>query len=733
VTNFALMISKSVSGKNVFPRLDSHDVLKNGIHYVDARIAWKVYDTSKKKQVTKSIDVSIYLADGERLKTKQSNWSEGKIIGGYEKDLIEDLNHRIDTLTNSIVKYIRSGRELTKQLIEENIYPPEFLTKHKKKRTKNTVVKRTEREPTELLRELWKLYPRKRVTYNRRSTSVDEDGVEIIHDEEVTEFIDPLSLDNFPQGFPKAVYDRMSADLVREENLSNNVDPDLLRSLLKYYIESKFYGQTVTEVVELNKDQLKKIGKNLNHVVIEDIDHNLDHEAKDEAIIDGYHDLMAKERKALIDKLSIEERYKQGFKFDGKRYEIDDNFIDKNNIFQLLGICRFGLKYAEETNSFVPVSNYDYTWKNLMDYMVNGNPSQNIKDFDKRWVINFLSFMRDKGYIKQNNKLSSDLFQILSNSKEYVNRDRQPYTVNSFDRLSKGIKEYVDQLYQLQLIPHGFRKSIQSGKLHKFHSSTEYEAKFFITPSEFIHIFKCSQLISSVDKPALLHFLCIDAGKKVSSTDKRIADYGLTLKLLNDVQAIREILERTKDLFICQTLLGAMRISDFNDPDKTRLRKNTSYFFVKFSQRKTGGRVNNPVLKPVLNICAKYNHELPPRFSEAKYNKYLKLLFLVSGLNRPFIDERPSLEGGYNTITNPLHKAITNKFARATLVTLLTAYGVPDKHIMKWTGHKNLAVFLNHYQSILIDDRYRLSEKIMKEFLGKGYKEELQKEYERAD
>jgi hypothetical protein len=64
---FALMIAKKINGARVFPMPDSHDVLKSKKRYVNIRIA-----TPNKG---KSIDVNVYLENGERLKINRDDWS----------------------------------------------------------------------------------------------------------------------------------------------------------------------------------------------------------------------------------------------------------------------------------------------------------------------------------------------------------------------------------------------------------------------------------------------------------------------------------------------------------------------------------------------------------------------------------------------------------------------------------------------------------------------------------
>jgi integrase len=761
------MVAKKINGKRVYAKLDGHDILKDGQQYVDIRVTWEGWSDKLKKSVYKNVDIGTYTESGIRIKTRKEYFSNGQISRGYNDDEKNSLNNRLDRLSALIVEYIEKGGELTKGKIEHHIYGNAFIAANKMKRTFKFMLPEVQLVPSQELKVLWKTYPNQKIQKEVITKFIDNDGFENIKKSTIEEIVNQISLDDFPNKIPPELYQKYLSDFLHGWKIPE-ITPDLdpfIKKQLKIYIQDQLYEERLVQTHEISNEELKVYKKDPNVInnikVLQenkiDIEKMLDDirnipanspdrmeaifkimtrtygqstvtdsivQKLDKTLIQIKNNLETEKQEQLINTLDPGSRYAEGFKYKNGKYEIDERYFNPKNIFHLFGLCRFGKKYNEAKDELEPISNYDYIFKNLLDYKINQKPSEDIADLNTQWVVRFLKYLKNDGYIKDNHKLTSNLFKLTES--EYQGRERKLYgSVNSFDKITKAVKDYVSELYQLQLITHDFAKTIKSGDLHDFHNSTEYEAKYFILPDEFVKVYNADEIIKRLSKEILLKTLDIKT-TELSKKKNELYYYRLSIKDLDNIDRIKNKLRQTKDLFVCQTLLGAMRISDFNDESKTQLRTNGSHLFVKFNQQKTGGRVSNPILKPVIEICKNYGGNLPPRLSEADYNKFLKLLFRILGLSRTFIDEKPSLKGSYNIIEKPLHEAITNKFARATFVVLMTAFGIPDKMIMKWTGHENLAIFLTHYQSILTDERLRLGEEVLNKLLGKGYKNELE-------
>ncbi len=706
------MITKKYKNKSIYPRLDSHDVLKSGLRYANVRIAWE----------GKTIDVSVYLENGTRLKVFPANWKEGNVFKGTDVDEVNNLRHYIDKVRDKVYDYVASGGALVKELIEFNIYGVEFIQAHKKKRTSKTSIPIIEIQPTEYLKELWKEYPRQKLTEISTTSSIDSEGFEVITNTEIEIIKDQISLDDFPHNLPRAILPKLIKEFEKDTSFKFQKDETgFMKLALKSYIREKFFSSVVTEVLEIDKETLKKV--NINQF-IDDKTGELDREEFDSNLISAKQQSDAIKRIQLINALSPEKRFEEGYKYVDEKYIYNNEYFDSTNIIHLLGLCRFGKKYNQALEEFERISGYDNIWKSILDYWINGNPSTNVKDFDIKWVNGFLRFMVKNGHIKDNHKFGSNPFN--HNKNEYINKERKEFAVSSFSNLCKWIKDYITQLALLRLIEHDFSKNIKSKNYHKFHAAHEYEAKYYILPKEFMLVYHANKVIDKLTINGFIEKIGIkpkneeSLRKTIRRGKNTLYAYALSQKIMFDFEKVKEILIRTSHLFACQTLLGALRISDFNDTDKTKFRENQSNRFIRFNQRKTKGKVHNNLLSPVEEICDKfYNGELPPRYLEGHYNKYLKLLFTVLGLSRPFIDQQPSLQGGYKDVETPLNEVISNKFARATFVALMTANGMPDKEIMKWTGHKSYTIFLTHYQPILEDSRLKSANAIVDKIFGK--------------
>lgn len=718
------MIGKKVLGKRVTPQLDSHDVLKSNLRYVNIRIGWN--EKHGKKELVKAIDISVYLASGERLKISKDNWKNGRVFKGEDINKVNSDNNRIDSLVVKVVEYIEKGGVINKRIVEQTIYGHQFLQQHKKKRTASELIPIIEIQPTQYLKELWKTYPNQKFILSEKSSSIDNEGFEVVSKTEKEIIRDQLSLDDFPNNLPREVYSKLLSEFEKENGKIDN--PEIFKSSLKYFAREKFYNAVVIDTQIIDKTVLNSVNPK---DFVDERTGDFDQEEYEIQLLNRKGQFDLDKKKSLIQSLTPENRFAEGFKYGNGNYLIDSDYFDQNDIIHLLALCRFGVRYNDARGDYEKISDYDNIWKSILDYWVNGEPSTKVKDFDIRWVNDFLKFMVKNGHIKMNYKLSSNPFTL--NKSEYQNKERKEFAVGSFSNLCKWIKDYISQLYQLKLISHNFSESILSKNYHDFHAASEYEAKHYILPKEFLSVYNAKSVIIKLTPDEFLNKLNIpsetDFKKRIEVGKETLYNYGLSKSIMNDFEKVKEILLRTSHLFACQTLLGAMRISDFKDEGKTRFKENQSNLYIQFTQKKTKTRVQNPILKPVLEICEKYyDGNLPTRFMDGHYNKYLKLLFRMLDLNRLFIDPQPSLHGGYQDIKSPLHEIITNRFARSTFVALMTAHGVPDKEIMKWTGHKSYPIFLTHYQPILEDQRLKKANEIIEKMLGKKVQFETEDE-----
>lgn len=139
-------------------------------------------------------------------------------------------------------------------------------------------------------------------------------------------------------------------------------------------------------------------------------------------------------------------------------------------------------------------------------------------------------------------------------------------------------------------------------------------------------------------------------------------------------------LDQTRDLFVFQCLTG-MRYSDTQRFERSWITDGV----LDFRMLKTGGRAISPMFQSTEVIVLKYNYALP-QFVNSKYNKYLKELFILMGLDRT-IKITKGIHGEIKQSSIPLWKAATTHVARKTFITICLSKGIPIQDVMKMSGH----------------------------------------------
>lgn len=138
-----------------------------------------------------------------------------------------------------------------------------------------------------------------------------------------------------------------------------------------------------------------------------------------------------------------------------------------------------------------------------------------------------------------------------------------------------------------------------------------------------------------------------------------------------------ECLERVRDLFVFQTYtcLSYVDLRDFNFTKLVDINKMKVYVG---NRGKTGGQFSIPMLKPAMEILAKYNNVLPI-ISNVKYNEYLKVVAQASGIDKP----------------------ISTHWARHTGATMLLNEGIDMRIVSKICGHSSTRITEKTYAKLL--------------------------------
>jgi hypothetical protein len=335
------------------------------------------------------------------------------------------------------------------------------------------------------------------------------------------------------------------------------------------------------------------------------------------------------------------------------------------NIFECLGYIRYGT-IEDAAGDIEPIINKSYhrLFKKFIYYRINATPSESIEKFDENWIHNFYKFIYNTGFERRLQKTVANPLIIDKTFKiQTPANEREFYSQNTFgDQIHKQTVAYVKKLFINKLIPVDFSARINAKAfLKKFDGQlTNYDSsRFNLSVQEFL---------------GLIHY-----------------------------QPSTNELVDTKNIFICQTLIGALRISDLKK--KKIINELDHLKILEVRQTKTGGLLKNVVLKPVEKILGSYKNELP---AQKNYNENLKKLFtemVKKGvIKQRMIDQQQNKlkEGGKvrRGETEAMHDVISSKFARSTHYVVLSALGYEFEEIVKRAGHKSINIAMKHYYDV---------------------------------
>ena len=151
-------------------------------------------------------------------------------------------------------------------------------------------------------------------------------------------------------------------------------------------------------------------------------------------------------------------------------------------------------------------------------------------------------------------------------------------------------------------------------------------------------------------------------------------------------------LERVRDVFTLGCLTG-MRYSDY----KRIKRENIVKEVIRMREVKDKSKtLEIPLSSWAKEILEKYNYNLPV-ISEQKFREYIKETARLVGFTEQVIEA--SRIGNIIKEENKRRcDLISTHTARRTFITIMKNKGVPDKVIMKITGHKYLSSFHRYYK-----------------------------------
>ena len=171
------------------------------------------------------------------------------------------------------------------------------------------------------------------------------------------------------------------------------------------------------------------------------------------------------------------------------------------------------------------------------------------------------------------------------------------------------------------------------------------------------------------------------------------------LDLSNDMT-----MQLARDIFLVGCYTG-QRISDYNRLSGIDIVEKDGVHFFEILQKKSGVKVNCPITIELREIMARYNNQPPPKLSDQKINKYLKLIGRKLNMNEDILCH--DTKGGVKrTYTRPKWEMLESHTARRSFCTNYYLKRMSIQDIMHISGHKTEKEFLK-YIRIRSDERTR--------------------------
>ena len=152
-------------------------------------------------------------------------------------------------------------------------------------------------------------------------------------------------------------------------------------------------------------------------------------------------------------------------------------------------------------------------------------------------------------------------------------------------------------------------------------------------------------------------------------------------------------LEQVKDWLLISCYTG-QRVSDFMRFTRKNIRQLDDEKYLDFVQQKTGKRVLLPIHPVIEQIIEKYSGGFPQPLAELDYNKQLKRLGKIMGLNQPVSSRKRvkhrAKEGEYRK-----WELLSSHIGRRSFAT--NFYGrIPTALLIAATGHSTEKMFLRY-------------------------------------
>lgn len=188
--------------------------------------------------------------------------------------------------------------------------------------------------------------------------------------------------------------------------------------------------------------------------------------------------------------------------------------------------------------------------------------------------------------------------------------------------------------------------------------------------------------------------------RKKLAKEKRLAGLPEEEPMITKANIKRQIeaLHRARKLFVVGCWTG-LRVENYLSIDP-ELQFDLEKGFIHAIANKNGPKLKIPMHKLVRQIVEKDG--FPPTISQQKFNKQIKIIGMIAGINEKIIYSRT--EGGRRVeYSQPKYELITTHTARRSFASNLLGRGIPKQFIMAVTGHTTEKSFNKYTQAIQKD------------------------------
>jgi integrase len=167
-----------------------------------------------------------------------------------------------------------------------------------------------------------------------------------------------------------------------------------------------------------------------------------------------------------------------------------------------------------------------------------------------------------------------------------------------------------------------------------------------------------------------------------------------------------ERLGEIRDLFIVQCWTG-LRISDLSRLERGNIKNG----LLTIKTKKTKESVVIPVTEELQEVLNKYPERLPEPPSSQHFNRQLKIICKLAGIDEPTMAE--TKRNGMTVIAPvPKYELVTSHTGRRSFATNLYRRGIPSSQLMFLTGHKTEAAFMKYIKVSKVDNAKDVQKKL---------------------